>query len=79
MNCNAKPLRYWRRWNRVCEAVDAGILPTLPALCIVNTCGNYVAGPHRRLRYKPVHRCRNNTLNRTLQSCISRHPVLSTE
>ncbi len=41
--CDAKPLCYWWSWQGVCEAEQAGILPTLPMLCIVNTFGHYVS------------------------------------
>jgi len=48
MPCNAKSLCYWRRNAGACEAVQAGVLPTLPALCIVNTWGCYVAPCNKR-------------------------------
>ena len=41
--CDAKPLCYWVSCRGARQAVNAGILQTLPALCIVNTCGYYVA------------------------------------
>ncbi|MFK7740390.1 MAG: SdrD B-like domain-containing protein [Planctomycetota bacterium] len=41
--CEAKSLRYYVRRRGACEAVQAGILPTLPALAIVNSCGRRVA------------------------------------
>ena len=50
--CNAKPLAYWRSWHGVCEAHAVGVLPTLPALGIVNMWGQYVApGTKWHLRF----------------------------
>ncbi|MFK7740316.1 MAG: SdrD B-like domain-containing protein [Planctomycetota bacterium] len=57
--CSAKPLRYWRSWNGVCEAQSSGVLPTLPALSIVNTWGCYVA-PCSKWQLKWYLRCANS-------------------
>ena len=49
---NAKPLHYWRSNCGAQEAVNAGVLPTLPMLAIVNTCGNFVSpGSKSQLRW----------------------------
>ncbi|MEZ6037056.1 MAG: SdrD B-like domain-containing protein [Planctomycetota bacterium] len=41
--CNAKPLCYWTTCTGANEAIGAGLLQTLPMLCIVNQCGQPVA------------------------------------
>ncbi|MBL8730346.1 MAG: carboxypeptidase regulatory-like domain-containing protein [Planctomycetes bacterium] len=41
--CDAKPLCYWYSYHGLCKIQQFGVLPTLPALQLVNTCGQRVA------------------------------------
>jgi len=41
--CNAKPLCYWYSCHGLQKIQQFGVLPTLPALGLVNTCGKHVA------------------------------------
>jgi hypothetical protein len=49
--CNARTIGYWRNKHGLAKVQQFAILPTLPALCIVNTCGQYVA-PGSLLSFK---------------------------
>tara|TARA_R110002072_G_scaffold241027_1_gene399507 strand:- start:45771 stop:47195 length:1425 start_codon:yes stop_codon:yes gene_type:complete len=42
MNCNARTIGYWRNRHGRALVQQFNILPMLPALCIVNQCGQYV-------------------------------------
>lgn len=45
---NAKPRHYWRSNRGATEAVNAGILPTLPMLAVVDTWGCFVSPSTKR-------------------------------
>ncbi|MEO6598105.1 MAG: hypothetical protein ABIP94_25455 [Planctomycetota bacterium] len=41
--CNARPLCYWYSCQGLHKVQQFGLLSTLPMLCLVNNCGQYVA------------------------------------
>ncbi len=56
--CNARTIGYWRNQHGLLRVQQFGILPTLPALHLVNTCGYYVA-PGSLNSFKNYLRCAN--------------------
>jgi hypothetical protein len=56
---NAKPRNYWRSNRGATEAVDAGILPTLPMLAVVNTWGCFVS-PSSKWQFRSYLRWANS-------------------
>ena len=59
MNCEARTIGYWRNRHGRNLVQQHNILPMLPALCIVNMCGQYVA-PSNICQYTGWLQCANS-------------------